>query len=91
MSEFMSQTELGRLYGVSSHKIGKWLMSCGLRTLQGKPSPRAFQEGFVEQRMSRTIDTYFWVWHVQKTVRVLNAASFGEVVISEDAAAGLGQ
>jgi len=87
MSEFMSQTELGQLYNVSSHKIGKWLMACGLRTSEKKPSAKAFSEHFVEQRMSRTIDTYFWVWHAEKTVRVLNEAGFGEVAITEAAAA----
>jgi hypothetical protein len=72
MSEvFLSLTELGKLYGVSSHQIGKWLKQVGLRTKDNKPSPRAFKEGYVEQRGSTQPGTYYWIWHGEKTLKVL--------------------
>ena len=83
MNEFLSQTELGELYGVSSHKIGKWLMACGLRTSEKKPSLKAFQEGFVERRASTQPGTYFWVWSAAKTTKVITEAGLGQPVITE--------
>jgi hypothetical protein len=77
MSEvFLSLTELGKLYGVSSHQIGKWLKQVGLRTKDNKPSPRAFKEGYVEQRGSTQPGTYYWIWHGEKTLKVLTEAGF---------------
>ena len=75
---FLSLTELGKLCGVSSHKVGKWLVELGLRTQAKKPSPRAFREGFVEQRPSTQPATYFWVWHGERTLRVLTEAGLVE-------------
>lgn len=82
--EFLSLTELGRLCGVSSHKIGKWLVAVGLRTQDKKPSPRAFREGFVEQRGSTQPGTYYWIWNVEKTMAVLTEAGYKQVVNAED-------
>jgi hypothetical protein len=72
--KFFSLTELGRLYGVSSHKIGKWLMDLGLRDQNKKPSRTAFDNGFVQQRDSTNIGTYYWVWHFAKTCQALEKA-----------------
>lgn len=80
MSEvFLSLTELGKLYGVSSPQIGKRLKQVDLRTQDNKPSPRAFKEGFVAQRGSTQPGTYFWVWHTEKTLKVLTGAGFKPV------------
>jgi len=65
-------TELGKLYGVSSHRIGKWLMDLGLRSNDKKPSRMAFENGFVEQRDSTHPGTYFWVWNKEKTMWALD-------------------
>ena len=73
MPEYLSLTELGRLYGVSRNKVGQWLVDLGLRTQEKKPSRAAF-DGFVDQRPSTQPDTYFWVWHGEKTTRLLNEA-----------------
>ena len=67
MDDFLSLTELGKMYGVSSHKIGKWLRDLGLRTEEGRPSRMAFSGGFVAQRPSRGIGTYYYVWNASKT------------------------
>jgi hypothetical protein len=64
---YLSQTELGKRYGVSSHVIGRWLKGLGLRTEGGNPSVRAFNEGYVSQRPSTQKDTYFYVWDRDKT------------------------
>lgn len=74
--EFMSMTELGKLFAVSSHKMGKWLVDLGLRDGNKKPSRAAFEYGFVEQRLSTQPGTYFYVWHAEKTIAALEKAGY---------------
>lgn len=74
--EYLSQTELGRLYGVSSHVIGRWLKELGLRTHKGKPSELAFANDMVKDRPSRGIGTYFWTWHREKTTARFDRAGY---------------
>jgi hypothetical protein len=76
MPEFLSLTEVGHLYGVSRNKVGQWLVDLGLRTNEKKPSRAAFDGAFVDQRPSTQPMTYFWVWHAEKTTRVLAGAGF---------------
>ena len=76
-------THLGILFGVTSHQIGKWLKQIGLRTPEGKPSPRAFEDGFVDQRGSTQPGTYYWVWHGARTQKVLEEAGFKALVNTE--------
>lgn len=74
MSEFVSQTELGKIFGVSSHEIGKWLVEAGLRTPEKRPSTFAFERGFVERAPTGRGSGYFYVWHTQKTTQRLEVA-----------------
>jgi len=69
---YASQTEIGELYEVSSHVVGRWLKALGLRTDDGRPSQKAFDEHFVAQRSSRGEGTYFWVWHRERTTELLD-------------------
>ena len=39
---YMTLTQLGQLFGVSSHQIGKWLRAMGLRTNENRPSRETF-------------------------------------------------
>ena len=68
--------ELTRMLGrkVTSHDVGKWLMQNDLRTEHGKPSPQAFEEGFVRQMPTGRNDGYFYIWHREKTLAVLREA-----------------
>jgi hypothetical protein len=74
--EFLSLTELGQQFGISSHKMGRLLMTLGLRTKDKKPSSTAFQGGFVTQRASTQPGTYYWVWHGEKTMQLLHEAGY---------------
>ena len=76
MPEFLSLTELGMLYGVTRNKVGQWLVDLGLRTEDKKPSAKAFSEGFVDERDSVNIGTYFYVWYAKKTCELLDGAGF---------------
>jgi hypothetical protein len=72
--EYLSLTDLGQLYGGSRVRAGQWLVDVGLRNKEKKPSQAAFQGGFVSERPSTNPGTYYWVWHRERTMRVLDAA-----------------
>ncbi len=67
----LTLTQLGTVFGVTSHKIGYWLVKAGLRTADKHPSPRAFEEGFVKRCQNGT--GYFYVWHKAKTIALLES------------------
>lgn len=64
---YMNQTQLGKLFGVSSHIIGGWLRSLGLRDEDGKPTQEAHDGDFCKSAPSGPTNHY-WVWNSQKTV-----------------------
>ena len=72
--EYESMRDLGKRYGISSHKIGKLLVALGLRTVAGRPSARAFELGLVKTASTGRGDEngYFYVWHVAKTTKLLD-------------------
>lgn len=76
----MTQTQLGQLFGVSSHKIGRWLVAIGLRTEDKRPSDEAHHGSFCTTAPSGT-SGYHWVWNSQKTVRALRDA--GHALVSD--------
>ena len=66
----MTQTQLGELFGVTSHKIGQWLKDIGLRDEDGKPTEEAHDGHFCKQAPSGPTG-YHWVWDSKKTVAAL--------------------
>ena len=74
---YLSQTELGILFGVSSHKIGRWLTALGLR-YNGTPSEQAHHDGYVSTRPHRN-KGYYWRWHGLKTVAALERAGHVQI------------
>jgi len=84
MNEYLSLTELGRIYGVSSHQVGKWLKGLGLRTDSGSPSAEAFREKYVAQRPSRQPQTFFYVWDRERTTALLDGMCYPRAVFDPD-------
>lgn len=72
--EYLTQSQLGDLFGVSSHNIGHWLADLGLRDDRKKPTKAALDGGFVKTGPSRGYGTYHWIWHAEKTVAALRRA-----------------
>ena len=60
----LNQTQLGKMFGGTSHDAGQWLKDNGLRTEDGKPSYTAFQEGYVE-KADNGRGGYYWVWNAK--------------------------
>jgi hypothetical protein len=74
---FLNQTELGTLFGATSHEIGRWLDQLGLR--DGKwPTGRAFDGGYVS-KTSLANGFYYYKWDKRLTVAALEQASHRQV------------
>ena len=70
--EFWTMKEIGAMCGITSHKVGKKLKEAGLRTPDGKPSQRAFDQGYVKKRWGfERLEIYNWTWHKDKVIAVL--------------------
>ena len=72
--DVLTQTQLGKLFGVSSHTIGRWLKEVGLRRPDGEPTQKAIDGGIA---VSVTLDGdahSFWGWAKGPTIRILEAA-----------------
>ncbi len=58
--EWLTLTELGRLYGISAVHTGKVLQASGLRQLDGRPSPEALRLGLAQRRHSSPSGQTLW-------------------------------
>lgn len=70
--EYLNQTQLGELFGVSSHAIGKWLEESGLKK-DKMPSHRAHSGNYCK-RTDNGKGGWYYVWHRKKTIRALEKA-----------------
>lgn len=82
-NDYWTMKEIGTLFGVSSHKIGKTLKELGLRTPENKPSKKAFDLGLVKQRWAEDMPVYLWAWHRDKIAALLEQAGMERVKDAE--------
>lgn len=80
---FCTMKEIGKLFGVTSHVVGRKLKELGLRTDEGKPSRKAHEEGYCGQKWTQDAQHYLWAWHQGKTVEALEAAGMKRVEPAE--------
>lgn len=76
----LTQTQLGQLFGVSSHVIGKWLSEVGLRGQGNRPTDKARREGYCGKAAAGP-SGFHWVWVAGKTVAALQAA--GHAIVAD--------
>jgi hypothetical protein len=69
--EYLTMREIGWLFGVSSHVIGRTLKKVGLRFEDGKPTRLAFVGSYCEQRWTQDHGNYCWIWSKDKTISIL--------------------
>lgn len=74
MENYLSQTEIGRVYGVSSHVVGKWLKDLGLRNSEGFPTDDA--KAMVSKRQSTNLGTWISVWDREQVLEVLDKMGY---------------
>jgi hypothetical protein len=72
--EYFTMKEIGQLFGLSSHAIGKTLKKIGLRTPEGKPSREAFNGKWCDQRWASDWSGYCYAWSKDRTIRALEKA-----------------
>ncbi len=75
MTDYITLTTLGEIYGVAAREVGRWLKNMGLRHEDGRPSREAIKQGFVQER---TLDHggYFYLWHREKTCHELDMMGY---------------
>ncbi len=85
---FVTMKEIGAEFGVTSHAIGKKLKELGLRTADGKPSSRAFDDGYCDQKWTQDEKHYLWAWHLGLApgMKRVNASSQHQVSASTNLA-----
>ena len=76
MNDFCTMRNVGAVFGVSSHFIGRALKELGLRTRDGKPSDRAKESGLVEAFAGPQPWITLWLWHRERTVALLEEVGF---------------
>ena len=70
--EFLSMKELAHLCGSTQKLIGRALEKLGLREVGGKPTPKAYRDGYVGLREYPDLEDYpLTVWHREKTLAAL--------------------
>lgn len=74
MSEFWTMKQIGAVFGVSSHVVGRKLKELGCRTSEGKPSAEAFNKKLVQQKFTDDLADYLWAWDRDRTIRLLEGA-----------------
>lgn len=74
---YVNQTELGKLFGGTSHDVGRWLDEIGLRS-EGRPTRRALQGGYVSTA-SLQCGGFYYKWDREKTILALEQAGHKRV------------
>jgi hypothetical protein len=97
-TEFASLTKIGKMFGVSSQKVGCWLADLGHRVIGGDPTEKARSLGFTKKVPTGRGDgdRQFYIWHISKTVKLLEGTGHQQtgvpyqqpVVISRNPLAG---
>jgi len=73
--EYLSLTDLGKRFGVTSRVCGQWLADLGLRVVGGSPTDEAFAMGLVRKiPTNRGTGGYYYIWHSRKTMALLDKA-----------------
>jgi hypothetical protein len=73
-SRYTTMREIAKLFGSTSHQIGRALKRQGLRQENGEPSRRAHQLGLVRKRPVYEKEWHdVWEWDVENTIPFLEA------------------
>jgi hypothetical protein len=86
MNEYLNMRDIGKMFGLSSHAVGKELRDCGYRDHTRKPTRKAFGEGMVREHWDGEHPEWVaYVWNVRKVAELLE--DFGhKKVVNDDAA-----
>jgi hypothetical protein len=78
--EYRNMRDIGKMYGKSSHQVGRELRDSGYRTPDGKPTKRALAEGMaILQRNPENPEWIACAWNVAKVTYLLEAYGWKKV------------
>jgi hypothetical protein len=80
----LTQTQIGELFGASSHQVGRWLVEVGLRMADKQTSRKAIEEGFVMTISTDFAPRGFPSWHKERTVPVLESHGHNRVGVRDE-------
>ncbi len=69
---YLPMRDIGSDFGLTSHAVGKVLTQNGFRN-DGKPTKKAFDSGWVQQRFAPGGINYIWAWNVENTRSLLES------------------
>ncbi len=70
--DYCTMREIAKLFGSTSHRIGRHLKKMGLRLENGEPSSEAHRLGLVHRRPVHGREAFsVWTWHLQKLTPLL--------------------
>lgn len=75
--EYLMQSQLGEIFGMTSVQMGKVLKKLGLRTPSGQATQKASELGLVSQAPPE--NGGFPIWHQEKTIEFLEKAGYRRV------------
>jgi hypothetical protein len=82
---YCTMRELGEVFAVSSHFIGRVLKEMGLRTPDGQPSYQAQEAGLVKLAEGRPQPwVRHWLWHRERTTALLEKVGFISSLVEDD-------
>lgn len=79
----LTQTQLGQLFGVTAHVVGRWLKELGLRMPDGRPTPQVVASGEAQQCSPAGMST-FWVWEKRRIVDRFETAGHRRVQTADE-------
>lgn len=68
-SEWTNMRDIGRLFGRTSHDVGRFLKHHEYRMSNGKPTKKSFDGGLIREHFSNGY--YSWDWHLERTAALL--------------------
>ena len=81
---YITQTDLGALYGVSRVVIGRWLTEAGLGTSKA-PTKLAIEKGYCAEGPRPQEWVPFWLWRLDAVAELFEAQGYEIVIDSEKA------
>ncbi len=72
--DYLTQTEIGKAFGVSARIVGAWLVRGGLRGADGEPTGYAERNGFCKSVYLADRGVSFWTWHSARTLEYFEDA-----------------
>jgi hypothetical protein len=69
--EYLTQSQLGQLFGATSHEVGRWLKELGFKRPDNRPSDEAMRSGIAANVTNGPVR--FPAWNKEEVVKLLES------------------